>query len=273
MRLRRLGWAGVELEHADQAVVIDLIQDVSPLVDLVDDPAKLSDEKFPAASRPGGTSAALVTHLHIDHADPAAIRRALAADAPVYRPEPVVGPDEDREFTDSMERAFREHALAAEVLRPWEERTVGPFRVGAGPSVDGLGDPQLNWVVECDGVRVFHGGDTMFHGFWWSIAHRFGPVDIAFVPINGAVVAPPHLRPPSPFHAVMLPEEAAVAAHVLGARIAVPIHYDTMNKPPVYRQTPQAVERFETRCRELGITPLVKPVGEWFTPDGAPTAP
>ncbi|MEV5595321.1 hypothetical protein [Streptomyces sp. NPDC052496] len=44
MRLRRLGWAGVELEHAGQALVIDLIEDASPL---------FSYEKFPAASAPG----------------------------------------------------------------------------------------------------------------------------------------------------------------------------------------------------------------------------
>ncbi|MEK8174328.1 hypothetical protein NKH77_51030 [Streptomyces sp. M19] len=109
----------------------------------------------------------------------------------MYRPEPVVGPEGDLEWTDGLETSFREHGLAADVMRPWEERELGPFHIGAGPSIDGLGDPQLCWVVECDGLRVFHGGDTMFHGFWWSIARRFGPVDIAFVPINGAVVALP----------------------------------------------------------------------------------
>ncbi|MEK8174327.1 hypothetical protein NKH77_51025 [Streptomyces sp. M19] len=51
--MRRLGWAGAELEHAGKTLVIDLVEDVSPLVDLVDDAAKLAAEKFPAASRPG----------------------------------------------------------------------------------------------------------------------------------------------------------------------------------------------------------------------------
>ncbi len=261
MRLRRLGWAGAELEHAGRTLVIDLIEDASPLY---------SDERFPAASRPGETVAALVTHLHTDHADPVAIRKALAPGAPVYRPEPVTGPDDDLKWTCAAEESFREHGVATEVLRPWEERGAGPFRICAGPSLDGLGDPQLSWVVECDGLRVFHGGDTIFHGHWWSIARRFGPVDIAFVPINGPVVELPHLQPPSPFHAAMLPEEAAVAAHVLGARIAVPIHYGTLNKPPIYVETPRAVERFERRARELGITPLVVPHGEWFDPSVAP---
>ncbi|MEV5595322.1 MBL fold metallo-hydrolase [Streptomyces sp. NPDC052496] len=206
-----------------------------------------------------------MTHLHSDHADPVAIRKALAAGAPVYRPEPVVGPDGDLKWTCEVEGSFRAHGIAAEVVRPWEERSAGPFRIGAGPFVDGLGDPQLCWVVECDGLRVFHGGDTVFHGHWWSIARRFGPVDVAFVPVNDPTVELPHLRPPSPFHAAMLPEEAAVAAHILGARVAVPMHYGTLHKPPVHVETPRAVERFEKRTTELGVTPSVTPPGEWFT--------
>nr|WP_199930982.1 MBL fold metallo-hydrolase [Streptomyces sp. CB02923] len=259
--MRRLGWAGAEIEHDGRTLVIDLIEDASPLH---------SDEKFPAASRPGETAAALVTHLHSDHADPVAIRRALADGAPVYRPVPVTGPADDLKWTCGTEKSFREHGVATQVLQPWARRSVGPFRIGAGPSVDGLGDPQLSWVVECDGLRVFHGGDTTFHGHWWSIARRFGPVDIAFVPVNGAVVELPHLQPPSPFHASMLPEEAAVAAHILGARLAIPIHYGTLHKPPLYTETPRAVERFEERAKSLGLTTLVTPPGEWFTPSLAP---
>ncbi|MFE7118291.1 MBL fold metallo-hydrolase [Streptomyces sp. NPDC057654] len=261
MRLRRMGWAGVELEHEGQTLVIDLIEDASPL---------FSQEKFPEASRPGEAVAALVTHLHTDHADPVAIRKALAEGAPIYRPEPFPGSGDDLKWTCEAEDLFREHGIATEVVQAWEERTVGPFRVAAGPSIDGLGDPQICWVVECDGVRIFHGGDTIFHGFWWAIARRFGPVDIAFVPINGAIVELPHLQPPSPFHAAMLPEEAAVAAHILGAHTAVPIHYGTLHKPPIYIETPRAVERFEERATELGMTPFVTTPGEWFTPRPAP---
>ncbi|GCD40528.1 hypothetical protein GKJPGBOP_00178 [Streptomyces paromomycinus] len=92
----------------------------------------------------------------------------------------------------------------------------------------------------------------------------------ALAPVNGPVVELPHLQPPSPFNAATLPEEAAVAAHILGARIAVPLHYGTLNKAPIYVETPRAVERFEQRARELGIAPLVVPYGEWFEPSVAP---
>ncbi len=123
MRLRRLGWAGVELEHSGQTLVIDLLGDASPL---------FSDEKFPPASRPGETAAALVTHLHSDHADPVAIRKALADGAPVYRPEPVTGEGDDLEWTCEAEAAFREHGIAAEAPAVGgARRRPVPYRRGA----------------------------------------------------------------------------------------------------------------------------------------------
>ncbi|MGW5647299.1 MBL fold metallo-hydrolase [Saccharopolyspora sp. NPDC003752] len=72
----------------------------------------------------------------------------------------------------------------------------------------------LNWVVEAGGQRVFHGGDTRFHGYWWLIARRFSPLDAVFLPANGAVVDAPH------------PRQAAAAAEILDARYAVPMHYE-----------------------------------------------
>ena len=63
----------------------------------------------------------------------------------------------------------------------------------------------------------------------------------------------------------MLPEEAAVAAYILGARVAVPIHYGTLRKPPIYIETPRAVERFEERTKELGIEARIAMPGRWFT--------
>ncbi|WP_051898718.1 MBL fold metallo-hydrolase [Sciscionella sediminilitoris] len=254
MRLRRLAWAGAELEHEGHTLVIDLIGNGDPM---------FSTREIPL-SRPGATAAALVTHLHSDHADPVAARVALAEGAPVFRPEPFPGSAEDNRWTDGVERAFREQLPEAEVLRPWQQRSVGPFRVMAVPAVDGLGDPQLSWVVDCAGVRIFHGGDTIFHGYWWLIARRFGPIDTAFVPINGPVVELDHLQPPSPFNAVMLPEQAAEAAHILGAATAVPMHYG-LHRPGAYEETPDAVPRFQRRARELGIVPNLAQPGEWFS--------
>ncbi len=104
----------------------------------------------------------------------------------------------------------------------------------------------------------------MFHGYWWLIAQRLGPIDIAVLPINGLVLAEvPNLHPSSPLPSVLLPEQAAVAAHLLGASIAVPMHYG-LDRPPLYARTPDAVWRFERSVRELGIRPAVLAAGEYL---------
>ncbi len=257
MKLRHLGWAAVEIEHDGHTLLIDCLKNAFHLI---------PGDKLVAPLEPGHAVAALVTHLHSDHADPFAIAGALADGAPVFRPEPNPGSADDLLLTEQAEKEFREAGLQPEVVPLWEERRAAPFRIFAAPSVDGFGDPQRCWVVECDGIRVLHAGDTLFHGYWWAIKRAFGPIDVAFLPINGAVIQIPSVQPSSPLHAVMLPEEAAVAAHILEARIAVPIHYELLNHPPEYTETPRPAERFSEKTRELGVTPLIPARGDWFSP-------
>ncbi|WP_439662552.1 MBL fold metallo-hydrolase [Lentzea sp. HUAS TT2] len=256
MRVRRLGWAGIEVEAAGKSLVIDYVQDLSPLFTGWRDGIGLT--------RPNGeVSAALVTHLHRDHTDATALAGVLTPGAPVLRPAPGHGDDVDNVTTLLSEREMVEHGLAAEVVDTWSSHEIGPFRVTAVPSIDGLGDPQLNWVVEADGQRVFHGGDTMFHGWWWLIARRFSPFDAAFLPANGAVVNAPHLQPPSPVPAAMDPFQAAAAAKIIGAWHAVPIHYETGQpvKLPGYVEVTDPEGDFR---QHAGPRAHVLPVGEWL---------
>ncbi|MGR6917947.1 hypothetical protein ACU635_27210 [[Actinomadura] parvosata] len=71
---------------------------------------------------------------------------------------------------------------------------------------------------------MLHLGDSMFHGYWWRAAHRFGPFDAVLTPINGPTVCFPHCRPPSPYAASLDATQAAVAVRLLGAAVAVPMH-------------------------------------------------
>ncbi len=66
--------------------------------------------------------------------------------------------------------------------------------------------------------RVIHTGDTLLHGYWWKIAHEYGPFDHAFLPINGALVDLPFLQPPREHEAVMTPEEAVRGANARRTR-------------------------------------------------------
>jgi L-ascorbate metabolism protein UlaG (beta-lactamase superfamily) len=160
----------------------------------------------------------------------------------VLRPAPFVAAADEAVFTDGAETDLEASTLHVRTVDEWERIELPPFTITAVPAVDGLGDPQLNWVIEADGQRVFHGGDTIFHGYWWLIAKRAGPVDLAVLPINGAVVDVPHLQPPSPLPAVMTPEQAAHAAAILGAKAVLPIHFG-VHQPPVYVEIADAVER------------------------------
>lgn len=260
VKVRRLGWAGTEIECGGETIVIDYVQDKRPMLPLLSNP----DEWFPASSQPGRALAALLTHLHADHADPDAIAAALRDGAPVYRPAPVTGNRDDVELTAIAEKKFAEQKLSAEVIEVWAERSIGPFRLFTAPAVDGFGDPQHSWIVECGGHRIIHAGDTLNHGYWWRIAHRFEQFDVAFLPINAPLCYWPHLQPPSPFEATMTPEEAAVAAHIIGAKSIVPIHYGSLNKIPLYVETPHATERLEDKSKEFGIHVMLCKPGEWF---------
>ncbi|MFI6026640.1 MBL fold metallo-hydrolase [Amycolatopsis magusensis] len=256
MRVRRLGWAGLELEAGEGRLVIDYVRDLSPLF--------TGWKPGDGLAVPGGTvTAALVTHLHRDHTDAAALAEVLAPGTPVLRPAPGHGDDVDNVTTLPAERELTSHRLAAEIVNAWDTREIGPFRVTAVPAVDGLGDPQLNWVVEAGGQRIFHGGDTMFHGYWWLVARRFSPFDAVFLPANGAVVDAPHLQPPSPLPAAMDPKQAAAAAEILDARYAVPMHYETeqLDKIAGYVEVSDPETEFRTHA---GRRAHVLPIGEWL---------
>ncbi|WJV44145.1 MBL fold metallo-hydrolase [Streptomyces flavofungini] len=256
MRVRRLGWAGLEIEADGQRLLIDYVRDLTPLFTGWKPGTGLVEPT-------GRADAALVTHLHRDHTDASALADVLTPGAPVLRPAPGYGDEVDNVTTLSAERELALHRLATETVDAWCTRGLGPFRVTSVPAVDGLGDPQLNWVVEADGQRIFHGGDTMFHGSWWLIARRFSPFDAVFLPANGPVVDAPHLQPPSPLPAAMDPGQAAAAAKILDARHAVPVHYEPEqpDKIPGYVEVTDPEEEFRAHA---GRRARVLAVGEWL---------
>lgn len=241
MRVRWLGWAGVELEQDGETLVIDPLIDADGVFAALAGGSK--DVELPAVQpAAGGAVAGLVSHLHRDHADAKALAGALGQGAAVHHPAPAEA--------ENLALAQAEHELgAAELPRrevaPWESFTAGPFRCTALPAVDGLGDPQVSWLVEGNGTRVLHLGDTLFHGAWWQLARRAGPFDVVFAPINGAIVDFPHQQPPSTLPAAMEPEQAALAGELLGAETVVPMHYGGFVIEPHYRPIADALDRFE----------------------------
>jgi L-ascorbate metabolism protein UlaG (beta-lactamase superfamily) len=262
MEVRWLGWAGVEVEADGGAVVIDPLADPGATFAALGEEARRA--KLPGVVAPatrGAAVAGLVSHLHRDHADAGALAAALATDAAVYEPVWPGGSDAENLALAQANAELERAGLARTEVETWERLELGPFALTALPAVDGLGDPQVSWLVEAEGRRVLHLGDTMFHSYWWRMARRHGPFDLVLAPINGAVVDFPHLQPPSPLAAAMEPEQAALAGELLGARTLVPIHYDGYAVDPWYRPAAEPSERFaaaaagrsyEVRVLELG---------------------
>jgi len=267
MRLTWLGWAGVELEARDVTVVVDPLHDAAAVFAPFGELAAGTPAPAVVPPSAGRAVAGLVTHLHRDHADAAALASALVAGAPVLEP-PAGGGD----VLEELALAQADHELGAAGLdrrrvAAWESVTVGPFALTALPAADGVGDPQVAWLVEADGLRVLHLGDTMFRGSWWRMAHRHGPFDVVLVPVNGAVVGFPHRRPASPLPVALDPGQAAIAVEVLGARLAIPIHAEGYEIDGIYRPVPDAAERFAAAAAERGVPVRILDLGETIEVD------
>lgn len=89
----------------------------------------------------------------------------------------------------------------------------GSFRLALVPALHtcGAGQP-VGVVLEIDGLRLYHMGDTGYTSEFQAVKEAFSP-DVVFVPIGG--------------HYTMGPKEAALAINVLRPKIAIPMHYAT----------------------------------------------
>ena len=96
----------------------------------------------------------------------------------------------------------------------------------------------LGFVVRVDGLTVYHSGDTRLHD---GLAGALAPwrPDVVLLPINGS-------KPERRVAGNMDGQEAAWLAHELGARLAIPHHFD------MFRFNTEPPDVFEAECRRLG---------------------
>jgi L-ascorbate metabolism protein UlaG (beta-lactamase superfamily) len=262
VRARRLGWAGIELEAGGESLVVDHMLDPGSILSF-----SLGEEERDelVAPEPGWARAALLTHLHRDHADPDAIERAVVAGGPVHRPVRRPNPSAlEQAATGEAEAALRATARPVVESEPGDTHAIGAFTVTAVAASDGLGSPQVSWLIEADGQRVLHAGDTLWHGAWWEIALAHGPIEVAFLPANGVEIAYPGWEPAVGVPAVMTPHQAVEATRALGARTLAPIHYNrTFEHPDFYRPIAGAEQLIRTLAAERGVTVSFLEPGDW----------
>ena len=240
LRVQRMAWAGIRLQLPDATLYID------PLIDRQAWGDALGDTLVPVA-HPQGNAYVLVTHAHGDHFDATAVADALAGGGVLVHPagtHPRPLPPKARAWPGAA----------------WEPQLLGDFTATAVPASDGYGDPQMSWVVTAGGRRIFHGGDTLWHGHWWKIARQFGPFDAAFLPVNGARFG--WRKPVSGLPGTLTPEQAVAAATILGARCLVPIHYGVSGMAE-YVEIDDPVARLRRALLGSPIRLQVLAPGEW----------
>ena len=214
-----LGQAGFGLCGTDTTVLIDPF--------LSDHPDRL----VPLAGRPETfdfVRAVLATHEHWDHLDLASWP-ALAAAAPRARfvaPRPVVeqvlaaglsadrviGAEADVELALGGARVFpipaRHGVHVSDAYTFGREISAGLYRY-------------LGYVVELNGVRVYHAGDTIAYDGMAERLRRLR-VDVALLPINGR----DYYREQQDIVGNLTYREAADLAADAGVDLVIPMHYE-----------------------------------------------
>ena len=232
LKVTRLGWAGIRLVAGETTLFVDATVDPS-------DPASVPLQ----ASTP--ERHALVTHYHGDHCQPEALKSVFNARSRLVCDRETALRVGDREVP-LLPVALYQPAI----LSP----RTGDFVAFAVPASDGLGSPQVSWVIDGGGRRLFHAGDTQTHGGFWDIGRAYRPFDVAFLPINGfRQTGGRTSRVPAPMS--LTPEQAVDVAQILGARRAVPIHYGGAS--PGYAEVPDPVGTFVKSAKAAGLAVTV----------------
>ena len=182
------------------------------------------------------------SHAHTDHLDPDTLRALPQAR--------LVAPEAHREL--AAERAGREPLG----IDDGETVEVAGFAITAVPAAheaierDAEGRMlHLGYVVRCGPFAVYHAGATILYE---GMTERIGRVDVALLPING--------RAPERGVAGNLDgEEAAALAHEIGARLAVPMHFE------MFEFNTEPPDAFVAACERLGQPYRVLRAGERVT--------
>ena len=174
------------------------------------------------AERMAFVTAFLGTHDHLDHIDHASWK-VWAEKCPGSR----------FVFPAAHRRAVLEDGVRAENCLPLndgESCRVGDFTIHAVAAAHEFLDqdpetgfyPALQYVIEGNGLRIWHAGDTLRYEGMLPKLRAFGPVDAALLPINGRDAQ----RYRRNCIGNMTFQEAADLAGTLPVRLAIPGHWD-----------------------------------------------
>lgn len=234
-----LGWRVVWLGHASfllqghgQSILIDpLFSDYCSPVPL---PGlrRLRPPPIALAALPS-INAILITHGHYDHLDLPTLK-TLGKDTPVF-------------LAEGQEVLLQRLGFSAAVGVPWwgsvtlspeiKITAVPAFHFTARTPWDKNRAHWCGWVLSGSMQRFYHAGDTAWCAAFAEIGRRFGPIDLAMIPIGAysprAIMRQVHVSP----------EEAVDIHQAVGARQSLACHWGTfrltdepLGEPPLRLQ-------------------------------------
>jgi L-ascorbate metabolism protein UlaG (beta-lactamase superfamily) len=208
-----------------------------------DKPHERMTERVVDPAQLGFVDVVTASHAHTDHLDPDTLRALPNAR--------LIAPEAHRRL--AAERAGR----SPTGIDDGETVEAAGFAITAVPAAheeierDADGHMlHLGYVVRCGPYTLYHAGDTVPYD---GMAARIGGgVDVALLPINGRA-------PERRVAGNLTGEEAAAVAHEIGARLAVPMHFE------MFEFNTEPPDAFVAACERLGQPHRVLRAGERLT--------
>lgn len=214
MEIKWLGWSCFRIKTSGKTIYFDPVVEDSEPADLV-----------------------LISHSHSDHTDLGTLSR-------IRKPSTTV-------FTSAQNSP----AVKGTGLIPGEKHVVGPVTVKTCQAYNLVhmrspGNPfhpkgfGLGWIVESEGKRLYHTGDTDLI----PEMEKLGHIDVMLVPISGVYV--------------MDVDEAVKAVKLIRPTTVIPMHYGVIDIPgenPTHYDLQADPNAFAEKLKGIAEVVILKP--------------
>ena len=257
-RLWWLGQSGFLLQWNGRHLLLDpyLSESLTRKYAATDKPHVRMTRRVVAPERLDFVDVATSSHNHTDHLDGETLRPLRAANPGLE----LVIPEANRAFV--AERLGCDPAWPRGLDEGREIEAAG-FRIAGVPAAHEAIDRDasgrchhLGYVVRFGTWSLYHPGDCIPYEGQAERLRPFG-LDLALLPINGRA---PERRVPGNFTG----PEAGQLAHDIGARLAVPCHYD------MFEFNTASPHAFAAECARLGQACRILQSGERLADDDLP---